>query len=164
MNYLISFMYKQSRFYSIWVSDDEDYVVTKEGQILFFDTIELLEQYEKDNRIKVNKNEEIQYNLDKMLIWCLGKDEYECGCEEILNLWNISHDVANSVNKYFLGDESVYDELYEKVFYANDLFSSNPAPHDSVSEFSENEVLNIRKILKNGIEIIIEGILEKYSI
>lgn len=148
MNYLISFIYKQSIFYCIWVSDDEDYVVTKDGQILFFDTIDLLEQYEKDNRIIVNKSEETQYNLDKMLIWCSGEVDTECGCEEILNLWNISHDITNSINKHFIGNEPVYDELYEKIFYANDLFSSNPVPHNSLSEFSENEIINIKKFLR----------------
>ena len=164
MNYLISFIYKLSKFYCIWVSGEEDYIVTNDGQILIFDTIDLLEQYEKDNGIVVNKSEEIQYNLDKMLIWCLDEADTEYSCEEILNLWNISYDITHSINKYFMGNEPVYDELYEKIFYANDLFSSNPVPHNSVSDFSENEVLNIKKILKNGIETIIEGILGKYNV
>ena len=158
MNYLISFIYKQSIHYCIWVSDDEDYVITKDGKILFFSTIDLIEEYEKKHNIIVSRSEEVQYNLDKMLLWCFDEDDIECCCDEILNLWNISHDVANSIKKYFIGNAPIYDELYEKIFSANDLFSSNPIPCDSLSEFSKSEIMNIKKIIKNGIETIVESI------
>lgn len=159
MYYLISFIYKKSILYCIWVADDDyDYVITKECKILFFNTINELKLYEQRNNIIIKKDEEIQYNLDKMILWCGDKKNINCGCEEILNFWNICSDVAKSIQEHFIGDKPIYDDLYEKIFSGNDLFSNNPVPHTTLFDFSEKELINIKKIIRNGIEIITKNI------
>lgn len=158
MNYLISFIYNKSILYCIWVSEDEDYVITKEDKILFFNTIDELSFYERQNNIVSEKSEEIQYNLDKMILWCDDEKNIDCGCDEILNFWNICSDIAKSIKKHFIGNESIYDDLYEKIFNANDLFSTNSVPHTTLLGFSVEDIISVKRILRNGIEIIVENI------
>ena len=111
MYYLISFVYNQVLLYCIWVSDDEDYVITKNDKILFFDTMDALNNYETNNKICVDKSCEIKYDLDSMIVWCNDEKNTDCGCEEILNLWNMCGDIANSTKRYFIGNDVQYDDL-----------------------------------------------------
>lgn len=156
MYYLISFVYNQSLLYCIWVSNDEDYVITKDNKVLFFYTIDDLKDYERSNNIIVKTNDDIRYNIDEMNLWCEDSNNLDCDCEQILNFWNICSDIAKSLKINFTGNESMYDDLYEKIFSANDLFSANPIPSISLLEFSQEEIIDIKRILKEGIKIIIK--------
>lgn len=160
MYYLISFIYKQITLYCIWVSDDKDYIITKNDKILFFNTLDKLSEYVKKEEMVIVKSEEVQYNLDKMILWCYDESNVNCGCDEILNMWNICIDVANSTKKHFIGNDNIYDSLYEKIFFANNLFIRDSFPCSTLSAFSDADVENIKKILMSGINLILENIMQ----
>ena len=59
------------------------------------------------------------------------------------------------MKKEFIGDAKLYDDLYEKIFLANDIFSDNSVRGSTpLSNFLDEELINIKRILKNGIDIL----------
>lgn len=71
-------------------------------------------------------------------------------------MWNIINDVYYSINKEFIGNSSEYNIVYDKLFYGNNLPVINHTREKYNPIFSENEVENIKKIIKNGLCEIIQ--------
>ena len=158
MYYLISFMYQARVFYCIWVTGAEDFVLSNNSHIVYFQTLDEVIEYERIHNLVIKKDEDPHYNLDKVIQWCEDNSKFQFECDELLNVWNIFADVAHGVQKDFLGNDRKYDELYEKIFDANGLMISDFNLCNTNLYFSSEEVADINKVLKNGLELFVESI------
>ena len=104
-----------------------------------------------------NTIEPSPWDIDKFILWCGNEKSINCNCDDILNFWNICSDVFKSVKKHFIGNEPMYDYLYEKIFSANDLFGNNNVSYSTLLEFSYKDIISLKKVIRNGIEIIIDN-------
>ena len=149
MYYIISFLYKDSEHYCIWVSDEKDYVLFDENKLVKFKSKQLLFEYASENNIVFEDETETKYDVDKMQLWCNDAEDNYVDCDEVLNFWNISTDFAAGNELCFAGNENSCDGIYEKIFFGNNILEDSDKKY--YPEFMDDEVKMIKQIIREGI-------------
>src|ERR671931_550924 len=108
----------------IWYTDERDgIVVDSDGKIPGFrDTDDLLE-YAKGKTLQVDAEGAILHDLDVLVEWLKQKESERVDCNNLLAAWNLFEDVSHSVDGGFDPDRDVTKEIYEKLFWGNNLSS-----------------------------------------
>lgn len=156
--YLVKFIYRHNVFYCIWYTNSVDGFVLKTQRLLYFDELTSLKTYCIENNINIyDENEVTEYNLDRLLDW-IESQEVEVDCKFILDCWNIMSDISSSVHSDFIGDEEGMLDIYEKLFYGNNLPCINRSGKLFMPVWSMEEIQKIYKVMEQGMSII-ENIL-----
>ena len=148
--YIVVFVYHKEKYYFIWMTDEEDKFLIENNKILFCKSLKKIEIYAKKHKIKFAQTEKIIYNIDICEQWCLSL-ENNVDCNVIINFWNIFLDLCNSIHMRFLGSDSRFDEIYEKLFCGNNLPAVKITSKKYIPIFLEDEIKQIKKVLKSGI-------------
>lgn len=148
--YLVTFISKKENYYFIWTTSDNEIFLTKDDKLIFWKIIKDVEDFMVKNNIVFSQNDEIVFDLDCFEKWCCSSI-HNVDCENILNLWNIFTDLYSSVNKKYIGSESEFDEIYEKLFYGNNLQTVNTTNKHYIPTFSDDEIDMIKEIIMEGI-------------
>ncbi|XZF77807.1 hypothetical protein ACSBO6_09755 [Bacillus sp. AL-1R] len=150
--YIVEFILNSSSIYCIWYSNDRDGLITKNQKLVNFNSIEELETFSKYQQISC-KNEKSMYDID-LVINCLKENKIEIDHKNLLDIWNITSDIANSINVRFIGEKDVYSKIYNKLFYGSNLSVIKQGDIDFIPKWTYKELINLRKVLKNALKII----------
>lgn len=159
-NCIVEFLINQKSYFCIWHSDindgpdDRDVFWTEKDKIMCFgDVAELRHFCEKE---KVQIDEEItKYDVDK-LIGLLDEDDMKIDCNFCIDMWNIFHDCAYSVDRKFYGDKKKLNHVYSKLFYGLNLPVINTSGEEYIPEFSASEKEEIAYVFKKGLSLLLE--------
>ncbi len=141
--YEVIFDYKKNKYYTIWETNDVDRFLLRNGNILFFNKKEELNEFCIENNIVIENS--VLYNFDKI---------DANNCSDYLNKWNIIDDLSKSVGMKFIGDCNGYTNLYSKFVYGSNIPSLNTSEEKYVPSFSKEELLEIQSIKNDMIRIL----------
>lgn len=148
--YIIEFVYQRRQCYFIWGTNDIDRFFADNNKILFWKQKHELMDFAKINNIVFEEQEPIRYDLDECEKWCQSLS-VDVNCKKVLDMWNIFCDFCNSMEEKFIGNDNQFDEIYDKIFYGNNLPTINKSDKIYIPIFSDEEILIIKKILLSGI-------------
>jgi hypothetical protein len=138
--------------YLIWFSNDEDGVVTQpDGIIPSFRDQEALDAYANLHRLDLDAMEPLVHDLDGLAQWLRRPLSAEIDLDAFLTAWNLFGDLAISVNCHFDRDRKRTQQVYEKLFWGNNLPAVTPPGKQYTPHWSDDELLLMREILQYGL-------------
>ena len=147
--YAVVFRILQQSYFTIWVSsEDEDFFLTAENYLLFFLTRNELYDFCKVSAIQIEA--ETSFDFDSI--------DYE-DCNVLIDLWNISSDLAKTLNLLFIGDMDNMIGIYKKLLYGCNLPALNNSKKKYNPEFSNSEIIELNNVVSNMREIVKTALL-----
>jgi hypothetical protein len=144
----------ESDGYLIWFSDDTDGLVTQADRtVLSFRDQETLHAYASGHQIVLDATEPLRHDLDIVARWLHFDFPGELDCRVLLSAWNLFADLAVSVNGNFDQDRKRTRHIYEKLFWGNNLPAATPSGEHYTPVWSEAEVLLMREVLTEGLQL-----------
>ena len=141
-------------WYFIWFSDEEDGLyLNAENKIAAFNDLESLARYAEKRNLLITDSELFFNNLEA-LEKTLGGKKFAVDCVEFLNAWNLFGDVSVSVNGDFNSDHKITYNIYEKLFWGNNLPAVTPEGEWYEPVWSVKELEIMRKVLLSGIALL----------
>ncbi|MDR2522495.1 MAG: hypothetical protein LBC93_02175 [Synergistaceae bacterium] len=154
--YAVEFVYLSKKRYCVWYSFDDCGFAVKDDQVLCFDDVSSLKSYCHEHQITIDDDggDLDSYNVGTILDWLGGKIpgfDYQI----LLNFWNITTDIAESVSVDFYGDtDGLVLDVYKKVFYANNLPILKGDGEDFIPTWDEEELLELKKVMQDAVRIV----------
>jgi hypothetical protein len=140
----------------IWISDEKDRVIVDaEGFIPSFPNATSLRAYADRNHFALEAEEPILHELDWISSWAKAPDP-QIDCRDTLAAWNLFSDVARSVPRqgiHFVRLDAQIPNVYEKVFWGNNLPAMTPQGKRYVPTWSPEEVAWLSEILTLGLDL-----------
>lgn len=141
--------------YLIWYSNDHDGVVVQsDGAVPSFGSLALLHTYAAAHQIVIKEEEPGLHNLDRVETWLntptLSSD---IDCADFLADWNLFGDISASTNGSFDHDQKLTQDIYEKIFYGNNLPAMTPPGKHYTPIWTEAEITLMWKILSDGMSL-----------
>jgi hypothetical protein len=138
--------------YLIWFSNDEDGVVTQpDGTVPSFRDQEALRAYATFHQIDLDAMEPLVHDLDVVVQRLRRPLSAEIDSDAFLTAWNLFGDLATSVNGDFDGDRKRTQQIYDKLFWGNNLPAVTPPGKQYTPVWSDDELLLMREILHDGL-------------
>ncbi len=94
-----------------------------------------------------------KYDFNSIYKWCLS-DDPNIDCDIVLNIWNILDDIFKSIQVVFKGATSDFDEIYDKLFYGNNLECINETNEQYYPIFTNEEISNIKSMLNDSFYVV----------
>lgn len=155
--YIIIFIIYNKKYYTLWYTSEKDGFIIDEDNlhIKSFSNIYSAKVFAEQNNI-ILSNEITEILCDKTILF----DLYNIDCNSVLTFWNIMSDMANTLNKKFLGDcnNEIINESYNKLFYGCNLPAINGKNNDFIPKWTKNEKQTLLKIIKDGLNILIASL------
>lgn len=151
-NYIVEFVILEETYYCIWYSDDEDLFWLSDNKILFFKSIEQITLYCERQGLCVEEEISV-YDFNTLLDWLKGSHS-QINCEYLLRMWNIISDFSHSINAKFSDSDDQLNQIYEKLFFGNNLPGINLTNQKYCPTFSQIEQQLLVELFKKGINII----------
>lgn len=155
---IVYFLSQEQNYYGIWYSDEtKDGFLTQNNDMLTFESekaafefIRFHTSYRKPATTTIYDMDKVQRMIDlrQPLDACV-----------ILEIWNIAGDLAGSVKTSFLGDlkDDLTDQIYDKLFYGNNLPEINTSGKIYTPQFTEEEWQKLKDILTDAISVIMNA-------
>ncbi|MFO0589781.1 MAG: hypothetical protein U0441_19735 [Polyangiaceae bacterium] len=140
----------------IWFSNERDGVLTQNDRILSFSTEESLSKFAAKATIELVDEAPTLHALDVVREWILRPRPETVDCSEALAAWNLFGDVARSLPKACVGFSELdraHSEIYEKLFFGNNLAAITPAGAHYAPTWSEKEVAALLATLDCGLRL-----------
>ncbi|HEY4543571.1 MAG TPA: hypothetical protein VIG40_02910 [Tissierellaceae bacterium] len=158
---VVCFILNDTYNYTIWYSDDfSNRFVLDNHRLLVYKTKEEVEDYINEH-IPYIDEEEIDFsifNLDEYSKF--NEDDINCESSEILDFFNIVMDITNTLNINYIAEEDkdLVERIYNKLFYNNEIISSDNITLSIGNKFNLNfeEEVMLKKLIKRGLEITID--------
>lgn len=139
----------------LWASDDWglDRLLADGGRLVSFSNEESAREYAQAENLPLARREELHlHDLDDAARWLRADTEPDCGV--LLEIWNLAGDVARSVNEPFEDRGGVLDDVYNKLFFGNNLPSMTPRGEHFEPEWSEEELGVLRARIETAVDLI----------
>jgi hypothetical protein len=137
------------------MNDVDGIIIDNNGLKYFLCMNDLIDYCNKNNFITNDDDDIPQFDLDKLDIW-LSEEDKTVNSEFMLDIWNIASDAMNSTNVKFIGDSRYLTNIYNKLFWGNDI----EVIHKGHSHY--NPVLNSEEI--KGLTHVMIEILDYFKI
>jgi hypothetical protein len=142
--------------YLIWISNDNDTVeIDAMGQVPTFEDIKAIAAYASTKQYTLDSEEPKCHDLDWVAGW-LSKEGVPVDCRKALAAWNLFGDVARSTPRAddtFEKLDSRFGEVYEKLFWGNNLPAVTPKGCHFDPEWSADEITALAMVLRAGLEL-----------
>lgn len=116
---ILNFIFKHSNTYCLYYFPDnseKDFFVIDNDKILMFSKIESVISYTKEHNMKLyDPDVDTLYDINQMESLCLHLDD-KLNCSEVINFWNITDALCNSLNIVFIGNNKKYNYVYNELF------------------------------------------------
>lgn len=155
--YVVKFMDEKTVKYAIYYTDDSDGFVCENGKIIFFDSVESLEEFCKLKNIIISKEKIPDYDFAYLKQWLTSSDE-KFDCSVMLDFWNIISDVLRNENIDFLGDckeNEAINTVYNKLFWGCNLIAHHNQEKIYVPEWNAEEIELLKRVLSQYKEFLI---------
>ncbi len=152
---VICFILNDTYNYTIWYSDDfSNRFVLENHRLLVYKTKEEVE----DNIPYIAEEIDFSiFNLDEFSKF--EEENIDCESSEIIDFFNIVMDITNTLNINYVAEEDkeLVERLYDKLFYGNEIVSSDNITLSIGNKFNLNfeEELMLKNLIKRGLELII---------
>lgn len=148
--------------YLIWFSDDVDgAIIQADGTVPSFGNQDALRAYASMHQITLDEMEPLLHDLDVVAQWLRRSFSAEVDCDAFLTAWNLFADLALSVNRNFDSDYKRSKQVYEKLFWGNNLPVVAPTGKHYIPLWSDDEVLLMREVLTNGLRLFRKHVVEQ---
>jgi hypothetical protein len=74
-------------------------------------------------------------------------------CRVLLAFWNLADDVARSVNGPFENHGGVLEDVYNKLFFGNNLLAMTPRGEQFQAEWTEDELGVLRTRIETAVDL-----------
>lgn len=164
--FVLRFRVSFSDHYAIWCSNDhgQDYVLASNGIIPYFSSRKGVEEFAKENQLRLKEEESIRHNLDAVRFWLHNQHE-KIDCNEFLAAWNLLGDVAAAFpeeGSWFEQKTQDYIREYDKLFYGNNLKAMRGRHPKYYPVWSVRELEHIKEIMGLGLHLL-KRRLRKYA-
>lgn len=164
---LVQFKFIQDQceeYDTFWYTDDIDgFVLDQDGKLKSFSTKKKAFAFAKEKGFSLYAGTS-EYLIAPSIY--RKKNLRKIDCERYLNYWNIFSDAAHSTNCQFLGDnrdKEIIQRIYEKLFYGCNLLVREDEEH-YVPKWSKKERRWIAKVMKDGIQILADGLHTRWHV
>ena len=144
--------------YMIWVSSDNDFVVTiKPGRLAAFEKPDTLTAYANKNGIEIQPDQPHKNDIDAVLDWLALEKVIGMDCAAFLNIWNLLADICSTLDLKLYEPEGS-QEIYDKLFFGNNLPAMTPKDEVYVPEWSVEEIKLLANVFRDGTNKLRNGI------
>jgi hypothetical protein len=146
------FRWREKDQYVLWFENDSDGVVTERGSVLVFASKEFASDFAFEHDLPYSPSE-AEIDLDWL---ATAQFDQEIDCIRTLAAWNFFADVASSMPEKatdFFALDRRPSELYEKIFWGNNLPAVTPAGEHYAPHLSPAELAEIEVILSAGLDL-----------
>jgi hypothetical protein len=142
--------------YLIWFSNDPDGVVVEgDGLIPSFISEFDLCAYAERRGLALVSEEPSEFDLDSVEHWLSRPDRAAINCHHFLDAWNLFDDIASSIgNAVFERSSRSAGDVYDKLFWGNNLPAVTPPGKRYVPAWSDRELAELHRILSDGMKMI----------
>jgi hypothetical protein len=144
--------------YLLWISNEHDSVaVDAEGFIPSFRDLTVLRQFAAMNRYSLESEEPVLHDLDWVVTYTTGQ-AVPVDCVEALTAWNLFGDIAVSIQGHgmtFRKLKSQHFEIYDKLFWGNNLPAVTPEGRQYIPQWSPDELKSLAQILTAGLGLFV---------
>jgi hypothetical protein len=144
--YKIAFLYKGKHLYALWYTNDVDGILNANGKIKYFNGEPELIDYCKEKGISIEYDIAI-YDIDK-IDEIISSGGINIDCKYMLDLWNITGDIAKTMNVPFYGNEKEMTDIYNKILLGNNLLPIRKDRDMYLPEWNKEEITSILKLIK----------------
>lgn len=148
--YIVEFLFNQHSFFTFWYSDEIDKFYTKENTVFIARDYEEMLTYANENNMTIS-NEHTVIACNYILNWNIDLDII---AEDMLDFWNIIHDLACSIGEVFVGDSSFVTNIYDKLFQSCKEPMLILERSVDMTGWSKEERLLLLRVIKDGIRIL----------
>jgi hypothetical protein len=139
----------------LWFSDGQalDRVLTDAEQVISFTDEESAREHALSRHLPLApKGELALHDLDRVGCWLEAGGEADCCL--LLAIWNLAGDVARSVNEAVEDRGEALDDVYDKLFFGNNLPSMTPPGEYYQPEWTEEELSLLRTWIEQAVNLI----------
>ena len=151
--YFCEFQMGGASYFVIWYSGEEDGLLTNdERRLLSFGSSDQALAYASERALAIEPQEPAFYDLDRIESWFTGASADKIDCAELLDAWNMFLDVAASAGgaSLFEAADARANDVYDKLFFGNNLPSITPPGEHYVPGWSAEEVGVLARIMRLG--------------
>jgi len=141
----------------IWVGGDEDRVLSRGDTALAFGDPAALQTYAEDHHLTLSSTVSDVVDLDEVAAW-LDSDE-PLDPVLLLNVWNVSWDIASGTGRVLAHRSPELHRIYNKLFAANNLPAVTPPGEIYVPEWTDDELVQLRLVVRQGLALVRSAVL-----
>ena len=147
------FRLKGTGQYVIWFADDRDGLVRENGLVATFHSLAELRVYAVQRGLELQPGEVAEYDWDSIERWCGEPATSGIAVGPFLNAWNMVLDMlpACDESSLFSHADARNSDLYEKLFWANNLPAITPPGAEYYPVWTKAEVDALAQVLRLGI-------------
>ncbi|MEO5877731.1 MAG: hypothetical protein ABIS86_09110 [Streptosporangiaceae bacterium] len=145
----------------VWFCEDAepDGVIVNDGRLVSHADLDGLYDYARVTGLRLVDDTELSWvDLDAIAFWTVVGDEVEPDCVELLNAWNLFSDAAHSLGVPLQVRSAALDQVYDKVFWGNNLPMMTPVGESFEPTWSDAELLMLRETMNRGLDVIRQGL------
>jgi len=144
----------------LWYTDDQDGVVVDDaGRVLSFSDLNTLQRWARLHGWEASIDGLILYDLDAIRQWIEHPSRETIDCGLVLDTWNLFTDVRVSIGQpNTLRDDPENDDIYDKLFFGNNLPSMTPPGEHYIPLWSAEEAERLKNILSEGLGLFQERV------
>lgn len=148
--YIVEFLFYQHSFFAFWYSDETDKFYTNKNKVFVLNNYREMIKYADENNMTISKEHTV-IKCEYILNWSIDLDII---AEDVLDFWNISHDLACTMGEKFYGDSNFADGIYDKLFQSCKELMDILERSVETTAWSIEEKLILLKVIKDGIRIL----------
>jgi len=135
----------------IWYSGDIDgVIINSENEILSFNDDVSILKYAKNLSMSVDLDDPAFHNLELIENWLKSSKIQELDCNEVLASWNLFDDIFRSINLEFSTKSKLENQVYDKLFWGNNLPAVTPKGKKYEPIWSKEEIQLVSEMLHKG--------------
>jgi hypothetical protein len=140
-------------YYVIWYSDNRDGLVRDSGRAVTFPSLQELDVYAAQHRLKLKPEEIARYDWDAIEQWCDEPAAIGIAVGPFLSAWNMVVDTlpACEESTLFSHVDGRNGDLYRKLLRANNLPAMTPPGAEYYPVWTRTEVDALAQVLRLGI-------------
>jgi hypothetical protein len=151
--YLVEFRYPENSFYCIWCDTDIEVFLLVSEKLFYREQLGDVKEYCYVNEIGLLNDAATIYNVGEIEKWA-NSNLKEIDVSQILTFWNIIDDYAKALEIEFSGNKDEMWDIYEKIFYGNNLPSINTSGSLYKPKWTKKELLLIKGVIEEGLDLL----------
>ena len=145
-----------STVYLLWTSDEGgfmDRVFVEDGHVVSCPDLDSVRSYAQERELPLDPEDpDHAVDLDAAAAWLESNGEPDV--RGLLDAWNLSWDVANSIAGVFNHRGEQLDAVYDKLFFGNNLPAMTPPGERYIPEWSSDELRTLRTTIQQGVALV----------
>jgi hypothetical protein len=153
--YICEFRLDRKISYVIWYSSEQDGILMgQENKVIALNSFELMIAYTQENNLPVVDESVPVFEFDLIVSWCIHPNPNQIDCRKFLDIWNVFADLALSIGTHsqFGAADVDMGNLYDKLFYGNNLPAINLTDNLYEPNWSQDEACEIANLFVKGLQ------------